>query len=146
MLLLGRELIVYVKGWNASYLLRMNNMRIMCKSFLTVLLTMLTLSAATPLFAQERGKAAYYSRKTTGKRTASGERFNSDSMVCAHRKHPFGTRLKVTRTDNGKSVIVRVIDRGPFGKGMIVDLSWKAAQALGMISKGVAPVVVTPVK
>ena len=63
-------------------------------------------------------------------------------MTCAHRTYPFGTRLKVTNPSNGKIVIVRVTDRGPYGRGRIIDLSWGAAKALGMLSQGVATVVV----
>ena len=69
-----------------------------------------------------------------------------DAFTCAHRTHPFGTLLKVKNLTNGKEVVVRVNDRGPFGRGRIVDLSWGAAKALGMLSKGVVPVEVTPVK
>ena len=65
-------------------------------------------------------------------------------MTCAHRTYPFGTRLKVTNPSNGKIVFVRVTDRGPYGRGRIIDLSWGAAKALGMLSQGVATVVVEP--
>ncbi len=63
-----------------------------------------------------------------------------DSLVCAHRTHPFGTLLLVKNLTNNKEVIVKVIDRGPFRKGRIIDLSWAAAKALGMISNGIAAV------
>lgn len=92
-------------------------------------------------FAQtQRGKATYYSKRATGARTASGERLHHDSMTCAHRTYPFGTELKVTNLGNGKSVIVRVTDRGPFRRGRIIDLSWGAAKELGILSQGVASV------
>lgn len=91
---------------------------------------------------QQRGKASYYSKKATGARTSSGERLHHDSLTCAHRTHPFGTMLKVTNPQNGKSVIVKVTDRGPFGRGRIIDLSWRAAKELGMLSQGVAMVTV----
>ena len=84
-----------------------------------------------------RGLAAYYSE---GQATASGERFNARAMTAAHRTLPFGTRVRVTRTDNGRSVIVRINDRGPYGGGRIIDVSVAAAQALGMTGRGVAPV------
>lgn len=90
--------------------------------------------------AQQRGKASFYSKKITGSRTSSGERLHHDSLVCAHRTFPFGTMLKVTNPANGKEVIVRVIDRGPFTKGRIIDLSWRAAKELGIIQQGVAMV------
>ena len=63
-------------------------------------------------------------------------------MTCAHRTYPFGTILKVTNPANGKTVKVKVIDRGPFIKGRVIDLSWGAAQALGMLSQGIAIVIV----
>ena len=97
----------------------------------------------TALLAQKQsGKATFYSKRATGARTASGERLHHDSMTCAHRTYPFGTLLKVTRTDNGRSVVVRVTDRGPFARGRIIDLSWGAARKLGILSMGVAPVTV----
>ena len=97
-----------------------------------------------PSFAQppQKGKASYYSKKATGARTSSGERLHHDSLTCAHRTHPFGTMLKVTNPKNGKSVVVKVTDRGPFGRGRIIDLSWRAAKELGMLSQGVAMVLV----
>ena len=98
---------------------------------------------ALPLFAQlQKGKASYYSKKATGARTASGERLHHDSMTCAHRTYPFGTLLKVTNPNNGSSVVVRVTDRGPFGHGRIIDLSYGAAKELGMLACGVATVIV----
>lgn len=90
----------------------------------------------------ESGKASFYSKKFTGRRTASGERLHHDSLTCAHRTYPFGTQLKVTNPANGRSVIVRVTDRGPYVRGRIIDLSVRAAQELGIIAQGIAPVVV----
>ena len=69
-----------------------------------------------------------------------------DIMTCAHKKHPFGTILKVTNKKNGKSVFVRVNDRGPFGKGIIVDLSWGAAKELDMLRDGIVNVTVEVVE
>ena len=69
----------------------------------------------------QSGKASYYAKHFSGKRTASGERLHHDSLTCAHRTYPFGTMLKVTNPANGKSVIVRVTDRGPYVKGRIID-------------------------
>ena len=93
--------------------------------------------------AQELGKATFYSKSQDGCRTASGQRLHNDSLECAHKTHPFGTLLKVYCPSNGKSVIVKVVDRGPFSKGRIVDLTYEAASQLGIISRGVAPVEVT---
>ena len=78
----------------------------------------------------------------TGSRTANGERLHHDSLTCAHRTYPFGTMLRVYNPVNGKSVIVRVTDRGPFIRGRIIDLSWRAAKELDIISAGVAMVIV----
>ena len=98
----------------------------------------------TPLHAQDvqQGKASFYAQKFHGRRTASGERLHKDSLTCAHRYYPFGTLLRVYNPANGKSVLVRVIDRGPFVRGRIIDLSWRAAKELGIISQGVAMVTV----
>lgn len=94
-----------------------------------------------PLHAQsQKGKASYYSKRMTGARTSSGERLHHDSLTCAHRTYPFGTLLKVTNLGNGREVIVRVTDRGPHGRGRIIDLSWGAAKALGILAQGVAMV------
>ena len=90
----------------------------------------------------QEGKASFYPMKFTGRRTANGERLHHDSLTCAHRTYPFGTQLKVTNPTNGKSVIVRVTDRGPYVRGRIIDLSVKAAKELGIIAQGIAPVVV----
>lgn len=95
-----------------------------------------------PAQIRQKGKASYYSKRATGSRTSSGERLHHDSMTCAHRTYPFGTKLKVTNPSTGKIVFVRVTDRGPYGRGRIIDLSWGAAKALGMLSQGVATVVV----
>ena len=114
-----------------------------CNLNIALLATLMTLSF-TPLHAQgvQRGKATFYSRKATGSRTANGERLHHDSLTCAHRTFPFGTMLHVYNPANGRSVIVRVTDRGPFVRGRIIDLSWRAAKELDIISQGVAMVVV----
>lgn len=105
--------------------------------------TLLT-SHLSPLNAQgvQRGKASFYAKKFSGRKTASGERLHPDSLTCAHRSYPFGTKLKVYNPANGRSVIVRVTDRGPFVRGRIIDLSWRAAKELDIISQGVAMVTV----
>ena len=92
------------------------------------------------------GKASYYAKSWTGRRTSNGERLHHDSMTCAHKTLPFGTLLKVTNLLNGKQVVVRVTDRGPYVKGRIVDLSWGAAKAIGMLSQGIAPVTVERIR
>jgi rare lipoprotein A len=88
----------------------------------------------------ETGSASYYGAKHQGKRTASGERFDINSLTAAHRSLPFGTRLLVTNLGNDKSVEVRVNDRGPHTRGRLIDLSRQAAQQLGMLGTGVAQV------
>jgi rare lipoprotein A len=89
------------------------------------------------------GQASYYAREFAGRRTASGEAFNPSAMTCAHRTARFGSRIRVTNTSNGKQVIVRVNDRGPHIKNRIIDLSYAAAQKIGMVSSGTARVRLT---
>ena len=113
-----------------------------CKRYialsLTAVLCLTTLNAQTV----QSGKASYYAKSWTGRRTSNGERLHHDSLTCAHKSLPFGTLLKVTNLLNGKQVVVRVTDRGPYVKGRVVDLSWGAAKAIGMLSQGIAPVTV----
>jgi rare lipoprotein A len=94
-----------------------------------------TNSAATRLASQ--GVASFY---TEGTRTASGERFDTHELTAAHPSLPFGTRLRVTNVATGRSVTVRVNDRGPFVRGRVVDLSYAAAERLGMVGRGTAKV------
>ena len=96
--------------------------------------------------AQSDGKASYYSNGLHGRRMSNGERYDCNAFTCAHRTLPFGTRLKITNPRNGKSVIVRVTDRGPFVRGRVVDLSYAAARELGTIASGVAYVKVELVR
>ena len=88
----------------------------------------------------EEGMASTYARRFHGRKTASGERYDMYAMTCAHRTAPFGTRLRVEDLESGRSVVVRVNDRGPFVRGRIVDLSFAAARALGMLERGLARV------
>jgi rare lipoprotein A len=83
------------------------------------------------------GLASFYGRRFQGRRTASGERYDVRRFTCAHRRLPFGTRLRVTALDTGRSVEVTVTDRGPYARGRVVDLSLAAARALGMVHEGV---------
>ena len=89
------------------------------------------------------GLASFYGN---GSETASGERFNADELTAAHRTLPFGTRVRVTNVATGQSVTVRVNDRGPFVPGRIVDVSYSAAETLGIIGRGVAKVKVDVVQ
>ncbi len=88
----------------------------------------------------ETGLASWYGPKFHGKRTASGEVFNQEKFTAAHRTLPWGSRVKVTNLANGKSVDVRINDRGPFGKGRIIDVSRSAARALDMVGRGITTV------
>lgn len=89
---------------------------------------------------RETGKATFYGKGAHGRKTASGERIDNDSLFCAHKKLPFGTWIEVRHLKTGKTVRVKVIDRGPFSKGRIVDLSYRAARELGILRDGVAKV------
>lgn len=95
----------------------------------------------------QTGMATWYGGGHHGGPTASGERFNKNAMTAAHRTLPMGTRVRVTNQRNGRSVIVRINDRGPFGnKRRIIDVSEAAARKLGMIEAGVVPVRVEVMK
>lgn len=112
-----------------------------------IVLSALLMAAATlPATAQQKGRASYYAKKFHGHRMSSGKPYDSDSMFCAHRTYPFGTLLKVTNLTNNRSVIVKVMDRGPFSHGRIIDLSHAAAKELDMLRAGVVMVSVTPYK
>ncbi|WP_139802441.1 septal ring lytic transglycosylase RlpA family protein [Aurantimonas sp. 22II-16-19i] len=86
------------------------------------------------------GNASYYGTRFHGRRTANGERFNMNAMTAAHKSLPFGTKVRVTNRRNGKSVVVRINDRGPYAHGRVIDLSKAAASRIGMIHSGTAPV------
>ena len=86
------------------------------------------------------GKASYYANKFQGRKTASGERYDKAKRTAAHRKLPFGTKVKVTNVRSGKTVIVRINDRGPFVKGRVIDLSRSAFIAIAKIEAGVIEV------
>lgn len=106
------------------------------------ILIFIVLFASIQLFGQKtaKGGASFYADKFHGRTTANGEKYDKNKYTAAHRKLPFGTMLKVTNLANGKSVIVRVNDRGPFVKNRIIDLSRRAAQELDFIRQGVAKV------
>ena len=107
-------------------------------SFLSICLMNATMAAQ--LSQAESGIAAIHSGKT-GK-TTSGETFNPDNMTAAHRSLPFGTMVRVTNTQNARSVVVRINDRGPFSRGRIIDVTPAAARALGF--SGLTPVKLSP--
>jgi rare lipoprotein A len=108
-----------------------------------------TLACAHPsglpaVSAAEEGHASYYAAKFSGRKTASGERYDPREMTAAHRSLPFGSLVRVARVDAkgapGPSVDVRINDRGPFVKGRVIDLSAAAAHELDMLSDGIARV------
>lgn len=106
--------------------------------------TFLLLSVTVNLYAQKveigktfKGKASYYHKKFSGRKTASGERLDNKDFTCAHKYYPFGTMIEVENPVTKKWVIVRVNDRGPFSKGRVLDLSYEAAKMIGMLSKGI---------
>ena len=86
------------------------------------------------------GEASYYGNELAGNRTASGERFNPSALTAAHRTLPLGSKIKVTNKSNGKSVVVRINDRGPFIKHRLIDVSLAAAKRIDMIRAGKAKV------
>ena len=88
----------------------------------------------------ESGKASYYADKFEGRKTSYGEVFKQRKKTAAHRTIPFGTKVTVTNVNNGKTVKVRINDRGPFVTGRVIDLSKKAAKKLNMVDAGVANV------
>jgi rare lipoprotein A len=95
---------------------------------------------AQKLEPRMHGRVSFYGRTFSGRRTANGERFDPSALTMAHPTLPFGTLVRVTHLKNKRSVIVRVNDRGPFAKGRVGDLSFAAAQKIGIVHRGVAPV------
>ncbi len=106
------------------------------------------MSGALTAMAQdtETGFASYYGDEFQGRRTAYGDTYDKNKLTAAHKRHPYGTMIKVTRLDNKKSVTVKVTDKGPYVKGRVVDLSRKAAEKLGMLRDGSVEVEVQIVK
>jgi len=101
---------------------------------------LVTKSYASNRDYKKTGKASFYAMKFQSRKTASGERFDQSANTAAHKKLPFGTKVKVTNVKNGKSVIVRINDRGPFVRGRIIDLSRSAFSSIGNTSTGVIDV------
>ncbi len=112
-------------------------------AFVSILASMIVapLGAA---FADEAGIASIYMYGRPVK-TASGELTNDAGLNAAHKSLPFGTMVKVTNRRNGNSVVVRIIDRGPYGRGRIIDVTPAAAKALGFWGAGITPVTLTVV-
>ena len=111
------------------------NMRLYFMSFFILM--------STVSFAQKMSKASYYHKKFEGRIMSSGTKYSNDSLTCAHRTLPFGTRLKVVNPKNNNFVIVKVTDRGPFVRGREIDLSYAAADRIGILAQGVTQVIIT---
>ena len=111
-----------------------------------IYLVSLFILVATVAFGQKSVKASFYHSKFEGRTTSSGVKYRADSLTCAHRTLPFGTRLKVENPENNNFVIVKVTDRGPFSKGRDIDLSFAAADRIGIVAQGVAQVVITKLR
>ena len=113
----------------------------MLKSSTLALASLVALSSTFVTFSDAQaagcGRASWYALHS---RTASGERMNPNLMTAAHRSLRFGTKVKVTNANNGKSVVVRINDRGPFVRGRVLDLSKAAASNIGMIRSGHAKI------
>lgn len=119
------------------------------KTYFKLTLSMfLLLGFTVTMTAQDEqyGQASYYSDAYHGKKTASGAKYDKNKLTCAHNDYAYGTMLKVTHLVNKKSVVVKVIDRGPYIKGRIVDLSRAAAEKIGLVQDGIAQVKVELVK
>jgi len=114
-----------------------------------LVVTLAMLAVAVPAGAHSKkhtpghdqvGKASYLGKKFDHRPTASGELYDPERLTAAHRTLPFGTRVRVTNLENGRSVVVRINDRGPYGKGRVIDLSLRAARRLDFVEKGVTRV------
>ena len=109
------------------------------KPFLLFILLIINAS----IFGQQTGNASFYSKKLKGHHTSDGGKYHPDSLTCAHRSYSFGTILKVRNPKNGNEVIVKVTDRGPRQRRLMIDLSYCAAKELYFIRAGIAQVEIT---
>lgn len=103
-------------------------------------LVMLILLEGAVSAQTQSGKASYYANSLAGRKTASGDVYRPKALTAAHKSLPFHTMVRVTNLENGKEIVVRINDRGPFVPGRIIDLSHAAAQQLGILRQGIAPV------
>jgi len=113
--------------------------------FKTSLILICLLSTASLFSYQEEGIASWYGGKFQGRKTANGEVFDTNELTAAHKTLPFGTLVMVENLDNGKTVILRINDRGPYVGDRIIDLSRKGAETLNMIESGTARVRITSI-
>ncbi len=122
----------------------------MMKKIISILLLLVVLggschrkrvpSSSVEVSGSETGMASFYAESYNGKKTANGETYRSSALTAAHKTLPFGTKVKVTNLSNGKTVKVRVNDRGPFVAGRIIDLTRAAAKKIDMVNAGVVKV------
>ena len=132
----------------------MNPLRVLCdcnpfmnRSLVISIIGIFCLFISFTARSQEVGIASYYSDYLKGFKMANGDRYDPDDLICAHLTYPLGTILKVARKDNpDRSIMVIVVDRGPYIKGRAIDLSKRAARELGMIDHGLAEVIIAVVK
>lgn len=118
----------------------MNTVRRSALALATAVVLGLGTSLSAHAAGSESGKAAVYTVKLHGHKTASGERYDKEALTAAHKTLPFGTKVKVTNTKNQKSVVLRINDRGPVQADRVLDISSKAARSLGMHPRGMAEV------
>ncbi len=109
-------------------------------TIMTLALSAMTLSSFAQKTREEFGKCGYYADSFQDRPTANGEKYDKNALTCSHKSLPFGTRIRVTRLDNQKSVVVRVNDRGPYIEGYVVDVSGEAARQLDLLKAGTARV------
>ena len=105
-----------------------------------MLLVGVNAQAAVAVGNAQTGKASYYHDRFHGRKTASGVRYNKNELSAAHKTLPLGTQVRVTDSRSGKSVVVKINDRGPYAKGRVIDLSRAAARQIGLVNKGVSKV------
>lgn len=124
----------------------MRSLRGICTSACLLALGLVMASCAAGYRAayedELEGIASYYADEFNGRRTSNGEVFDMHAMTAAHKTLPFHSIVRVTNLDNQRSVEVRINDRGPFKDGRVIDLSYAAALELGMVTKGLVPVVI----
>ncbi len=113
-------------------------------AFFICLLMAIAMTMGQQALPPQRGNASYYHDRFHGRTMANGERYNKDSMTCAHLRYPLGTWLRVRNLSNGKEVVVRVTDRGPYTRKFVIDLSRAAARELDIIQYGFRQVEITP--
>ncbi len=106
--------------------------------------TLIIATASAQRLQPQKGNASYYADYFHGRTMSNGQKYHRDSMTCAHLHYPLGTMLKVRNVTNGREVIVRVTDRGPFSRKFVIDLSRAAARQLDIIHYGWRPVEITP--